>query len=103
VSQQDKVLAHLQNTGTLTQIDAATRYNIWRLAAVIHKLRQRGHVITSTRVRHRAGGTFAVYRLEGALGSPQNVFHVTQPEPVSQASRVAASLTLNKLRQELSE
>ena len=101
MNQEDKVLNHLQNIGHITQIEAAQRYNIWRLAAVIHKLKKRGHCISTTKVRHKAGGFFGSYRLEGALGSPQNVFHIAQPAPQTDADKRVASLTLDALKKEL--
>lgn len=101
MTQDDTVLHHLQNVGTLSQMEAATRYNIWRLAACIHRLKAKGSVITRTMVKHKAGGRYAVYRLEGAQGSPQNVFHITQPKEPSKENKAVASLTLAQLRKEL--
>lgn len=102
VTQQDTIMHHLQNVGAISQIEAASRYNVWRLAAVIHRLRQRGHVINKTLVAHKAGGKYAVYRLEGALGSPQNNMHITVPKTdTSPENRQTASLTLDQLKKEL--
>ena len=87
-TQEDTVLHHLQNIGALSQMDAAYRYNIWRLAAVVHLLRKR-HVINKSMVRHKAGGRYAVYRMEGTLGSPQNVMHVAQAAPIVDSETAA--------------
>ena len=101
-TQEDIVLHHLQNIGPLSQMDAAHKYNIWRLAAVVYLLRRK-HIINRSIVPHRSGrGGYAVYRLEGGLGSPQNTMHVALPKhDISPGNRAKASLTLDQLRKEL--
>lgn len=46
-SQTDAVLAHLQEYGSITSIQAIQEYGVTRLSAVIFKLRRRGHRITT--------------------------------------------------------
>ena len=105
MNQKDTVLNHLQNVGHLTQMEAAQRYNIWRLAAVILKLREEGKIISTTMVKHKAGGKYASYRLEGSLGSPQNVIATTLPTPLihTPENKRTASLTLDNLKRELND
>jgi len=61
-SQQEKVLGHLQAGQSITPIEALNNYGCFRLAAVIHKLKQKGYTIESTSVS-RNGKCFAKYQL----------------------------------------
>lgn len=71
--QEDVVLAHLQDGLTITPMEAMTEYGIWRLAAVIHKLRCRGFDIATHTVKSKTGKQFAEYELI-------NVVHEEEPE-----------------------
>ena len=62
-SQKDNILAHLKKGYRLSPLDALEHYGCFRLAAVIHNLRQEGHKII-TRKMTRKGKTFAQYFLE---------------------------------------
>lgn len=46
-TQTDAVLAHLQEYGSITSIQAIQEYGVTRLSAVIFKLRRSGHRITT--------------------------------------------------------
>ena len=46
-NQKEEVLHHLQTKGTITSMDAIKNYNITRLAAIIHRLRDEGWTIVS--------------------------------------------------------
>lgn len=46
-SQTEAVLAHLEEHGHITSMQAIQEYGVTRLSAVIYKLRRRGHRITS--------------------------------------------------------
>ena len=41
----EKVLAHLQKHGSITSIEAIELYSNTRLAATIHYLKSKGHII----------------------------------------------------------
>jgi hypothetical protein len=64
-TQEETILKHLKRS-SITQLKAYERYGIFRLAAVIYKLRQKGHVILSEEkmVKNRTGSKsrIAVYR-----------------------------------------
>ncbi len=62
MSQQQAILKHLQNN-TITPLDALNLYGCFRLAAVIHVLRDAGHNI-ETEAMTMNGKTFANYRLQ---------------------------------------
>ncbi len=60
MSQQSKVLAHLQSRGSINSLEAITRYGITRISAVIFELRKQGHTIESV-ASDRADG-FVEYK-----------------------------------------
>lgn len=66
-TQRSAVLAHLQNHGSITSMEAFERYGATRLSAIIYVLRHQGHHITaeSIKVKTRYGRqtTFAKYIL----------------------------------------
>ena len=66
-SQKDDVLAHLMQGNQITPLDALEQYGIFRLASVIHILRQEGHKI-DTLTKHNRGKTFASYKLKDTNG-----------------------------------
>lgn len=66
MSQNDKILTHLQAFGRITSLEAINEYGITRLSARIYDLRDAGHTITQRMVKvpTRDGETeVAEYRL----------------------------------------
>jgi hypothetical protein len=61
-SQEKQVLALLSRGGEITPLDALNQFRCFRLAAVIHTLRRKGHDI-ETLDEHHDGGVHARYRL----------------------------------------
>jgi hypothetical protein len=61
-SQEDIILEHLQQNGSITSWEAITRYRITRISAHIHTLRGRGHDIT-TEWKTNNGKNFGIYSL----------------------------------------
>lgn len=68
MTQDEKVLRHLQEIGSITSWEAITEYGITRLSAKIHNLRKQGYEIESERIttKNRFGEncTFAKYFLK---------------------------------------
>ena len=46
-NQQERVLRHLRDEGSITPMEAISEYGIYRLAAVVHLLKKDGYVITT--------------------------------------------------------
>ncbi|MDA8645283.1 helix-turn-helix domain-containing protein [Amylibacter sp.] len=65
MTQMDIVKEHLENYGKISPLEAQSNYNIWRLAAVIHKLKTLGHDIHSTLRTAPNGSRYAVYSFAG--------------------------------------
>lgn len=65
-SQPELILAHLKKSGRITPLQALGQYSIFRLAAVIHRLRARDHDIKTRVLDAPSGGTYAEYYLEPA-------------------------------------
>ena len=65
MTQLEIVNHHLATHGRITPLEAHSNYRIWRLAAVIHKLKQRGLDIHSTLKVAPSGNRYAVYSLVG--------------------------------------
>lgn len=69
-SQNEKILEHLQEFGTITPLEAI-EYGCMRLASRVADLKRRGYVISSEmgKSKNRNGETvrFAVYRLIGEV------------------------------------
>ena len=63
MSKQDKVLMHLIKHRSITPQKACNIYGLYRLSAVIHRLRQYGFRIETTRMEYN-GNKFAYYWLE---------------------------------------
>ena len=63
MSQEERTLEALEQ-GELTALDALKKFGCFRLAARIHKLRQKGHNISSEIKRLANGKRLAVYTLE---------------------------------------
>ena len=72
MKQTDIVIAHFLKYGELTPLEALQKYGIFRLAAVVHKLRKQGWAIDaetrSTMVAKNGVKHFAVYRLTNNPG-----------------------------------
>lgn len=68
MTQNEKVLAHLQKYGTITPIEALSEYGIMRLASRVSDLKHDGYSVTKKIIsrRNRDGETvrYAEYRLE---------------------------------------
>jgi hypothetical protein len=71
MTQSQRVLRHLEDYGSITQMDAMADYGIMRLASRVDELRKAGHQIITERVegRNRYGEKchWARYRM-GARG-----------------------------------
>ena len=65
VSQNQAVLRHLNNHGTITPIEALNLYGIFRLGARIHDLRQKGHNINTVLVGEKFQNQYAKYVYQG--------------------------------------
>lgn len=67
-TQCDRILRHLKEYGSITDLEAYTKYGIRRLASRIHDLKRRGVDIISERVNGRNRNDepthFSVYRLK---------------------------------------
>ena len=61
IKQTQKVLSHLIDHGSITPLEAQSNYNIWRLAAVVHKLKKSGVEIVSEMRTVPSGAKYAVY------------------------------------------
>ena len=53
LTQKDRVLRHLKTGGTINPAQAITEYGIYRLAAVIHLLREDGWLIKTDIIKTR--------------------------------------------------
>lgn len=62
-SAQQKVLEALSRGEKLTPVDAWRRWNITRLASVIHRLRRAGHDIETNKRPATNGSLYAEYSL----------------------------------------
>ena len=63
-TQEQQVLNHLKQGKTITPMDAVKYYDIYRLSAVVLKLRKAGHHIIRHDERNYSGkGTHARYEL----------------------------------------
>ena len=64
MSQQDQILQHMKRKRTITPMKALDYFGCFRLASVIHRLRQEGYVIvTEMRESKSTGNKYAQYRL----------------------------------------
>jgi len=62
MAQKDKVLAHIKKHGSITPMQAFSRYQITCLAERVRDLRNSGHRICAEMVK-RNGKRFAKYRI----------------------------------------
>jgi len=63
MSQTQIVTDHLNTYGSISPLEAQSNYNIWRLAAVVNRLKNRGLNIDSRIKTAPSGAKYAVYSL----------------------------------------
>lgn len=63
MSQAQIVTQHLETYGSISPLEAQSNYNIWRLAAVVNRLKNRGLNINSRMKTAPSGAKYAVYSL----------------------------------------
>ena len=63
MTQMDIVKKHLQKYGSISPLEAQSNYNIWRLAAVVGRLKDRGGSMNMTMKRAPSGAKYAEYKL----------------------------------------
>lgn len=68
MTQNEKILLHLRERGSITSMEAFAEYGITRLAGRIHELREQGHNITTDYAKARNGAKYAIYRLTKGEG-----------------------------------
>jgi hypothetical protein len=59
------VANHLKKYGSISQLEAQSNYNIWRLAAEVHRLRTQGIAINMRMKKAPSGARYAEYSLDG--------------------------------------
>jgi hypothetical protein len=64
MTQCEQILRHLRQEGSITQREAARRYEIYRLAARIYDLRRKGHTIERTMETSDNSKQYARYYLK---------------------------------------
>lgn len=68
-SKTNDVIMHLVKRGTITQMEAAKKYNLYRLSSVIFVLRQRGMKIETEMIPFKSKyGTHSFYAKYRYLG-----------------------------------
>lgn len=79
VTQQEQVLFHLKNIGSITPIEALDAYGCFRLAPIIQRLRRQGLRIKTEKVPTPSGrATYAKYILEGQAILPGDKVRVVR-------------------------
>ena len=63
MTQPETISNHLHNIGSITPLEAQSNYNVWRLAAVINVLKNRGLNITKQMKQAPSGAKYAEYSL----------------------------------------
>ena len=63
MTQMETVRNHLKKYGSISPLEAQSNYNIWRLAAVVGRLKERGLPITTTMKKAPSGAKYAEYRI----------------------------------------
>ena len=63
MTQMEIVKDHLSNFGSISPLEAQSNYNIWRLAAVVNRLKNCGLNIDSRMKTAPSGAKYAVYSL----------------------------------------
>ena len=63
---QTKIIKdHLATHGSISPLEAQSNYNIWRLAAVVKKLRNKGYLISTKMKVAPSGAKYAEYAFAG--------------------------------------
>jgi hypothetical protein len=62
MSQEIKVLKHIKRYKKISSMQAFSKYNITRLAAVVYNLRAKGYAI-KTDIVNKANSSYAVYSM----------------------------------------
>lgn len=62
---QKQVLEHLKRYGSITQLEAFTKYKAMRLAAIIIRLRTRYNIVTVMETDPNTGSQYARYYYKG--------------------------------------
>lgn len=63
MTQMDTVRSHLTKYGSISPLEAQSNYNIWRLAAVVLRLKNKGVDIDMKMKTAPSGAKYAEYRL----------------------------------------
>ena len=63
MTQMDIVKKHLDTYGSISPLEAQSNYNIWRLAAVVDRMKNRGIAIDKVMKKAPSGAKYAEYRL----------------------------------------
>jgi len=63
MTQMDIVKKHLDTYGSISPLEAQSNYNIWRLAAVVGRMKDRGVAIDKVMKKAPSGAKYAEYRL----------------------------------------
>lgn len=63
MTQANTVSTHLKQYGTISALEAQSNYSIWRLAAVINRLRDKGTPIVMQMKTAPNGARYAEYKL----------------------------------------
>lgn len=71
MAQKEMVLEHMQTYGTITPLEALTRYGVMRLADVVYRLKNDGLFIRTTLKKHD-GRRYASYSLGTGESDEQN-------------------------------
>ncbi len=69
MSQRDHILKYLQSGKPITPLKAQAEFGAFRLAAIIHKLRDEGYTIDTSMKRSVTGKPYAEYKLRCAQGT----------------------------------
>ena len=65
MTQNERVLNHLRERGSITPIEALHVHGVYRLAARVNDLKRRGYDVVSKLKRDINGHKYAEYRLGG--------------------------------------
>ena len=65
MSQTTIVMNHLNTYKSISALEAQSNYSIWRLAAVVNRLRNRGMSLHTTMKTAPNGAKYAEYKLAG--------------------------------------
>ena len=77
VTQKSKIMSHLQSGQSITPIDALERYGCFRLAAIIHTLKNDyGMDIKTELIKNKYGTKYGKYTLEHAVRGPDNMYPI---------------------------